>query len=163
MEEHVRRLEERLLQPEVRQSAAEVATLLAPAFMEFGSSGRIFTKSQIIEALQGEEPVRRALEEFKTSLLAPGVVLGDVSRGPLWCGWGAPKAFAAQLHLEVHGRPLADGLSSRHGAGRTMMRPYASGFPSLRDVSTYAGAFEHWQRADALKRAAHARRYAIRR
>ena len=75
MEEHVRQLEERLLQPEVRESAAEVATLLAPAFMEFGSSGRIFTKSQIIEALQGEEPVWRALEEFKTSLLAPGVVL----------------------------------------------------------------------------------------
>jgi hypothetical protein len=75
MEEHIRQLEERLLQPEVRQSAAEVATLLAPAFIEFGSSGRTFTKSQIIEALQSEEPGRRALEEFKTSLLAPGVVL----------------------------------------------------------------------------------------
>jgi len=75
MEEHVRQLEERLLQPEVCHAAVEVARLLAPAFREFGSSGRIFTKSQLIEALQGEEPVRRSLEEFQTVLLAPGVIL----------------------------------------------------------------------------------------
>jgi hypothetical protein len=75
VEEHIRQLEERLLQAEARKSAQEVATLLAPAFIEFGSSGRTFTKSQIIEALQREEPARRSLEEFKTSLLAPGVIL----------------------------------------------------------------------------------------
>ena len=68
VEEHIRQLEERLLQPEVRKSVAEVAMLLAPAFIEFGSSGRMFTKSQIIEALQCEEPARRSL--------VPTVLLG---------------------------------------------------------------------------------------
>ena len=38
-EEFLRRLEERLLQPEVRQSAEAVADLLADDFIEFGSSG----------------------------------------------------------------------------------------------------------------------------
>ena len=50
-EEFLRRLEERLLQPEVRQSAEAVADLLADDFIEFGSSGQVFNKQQIIEGL----------------------------------------------------------------------------------------------------------------
>ena len=45
-----RRLEERLLQPEVRQSAEAVADLLADDFIEFGSSGQVFNKQQIISS-----------------------------------------------------------------------------------------------------------------
>ena len=71
----IRQLEERLLQPHVRQAAGDVAELLADDFMEFGSSGRIFTKPQIIESLQQESPTRLALREFRARTLAPGVVL----------------------------------------------------------------------------------------
>ena len=73
--EHLRRLEERLLQPEVRKVAADVAELLAAEFIEFGSSGRIFQREQIISALQNEPPMQRSLINFKTSQLAPDVVL----------------------------------------------------------------------------------------
>jgi hypothetical protein len=52
-----------------------VAELLADDFLEFGSSGRIFTKPQIIESLQHEAPIRVVLREFRTVALAPGVVL----------------------------------------------------------------------------------------
>ncbi len=74
----LRELEERLLQPNMRRSAQDIAHLLADEFLEFGSSGRIFDKQQIIENLQNE-PVesltRRSTAEFNTSVLAAGVVL----------------------------------------------------------------------------------------
>jgi hypothetical protein len=68
-------LEERLLQPYVRRSAQAVAELLADDFLEFGSSGRMFTKPQIIDSLQWESPTRVALREVQSRTLAPGVVL----------------------------------------------------------------------------------------
>ncbi|MCC5601361.1 DUF4440 domain-containing protein [Nostoc favosum] len=46
--------------------------------MEFGSSGRVFDKQQIINSLQNE-PIesltQRSITEFKTLVLAAGVVL----------------------------------------------------------------------------------------
>jgi hypothetical protein len=71
----LRQLEERLLQPDVRKSAPDVADLLADEFIEFGSSGRIFNKQQIIESLQHEPTIQRSLIEFHTSVLAQGVIL----------------------------------------------------------------------------------------
>ncbi|WP_375472314.1 DUF4440 domain-containing protein [uncultured Nostoc sp.] len=50
----LRELEERLLQPDVRKSAKDIMDLLADEFIEFGSSGRVFNKQQIIESLQNE-------------------------------------------------------------------------------------------------------------
>ncbi|BBD68757.1 hypothetical protein NIES4072_39170 [Nostoc commune NIES-4072] len=73
-----RELEERLLQPDVRKSAKDVMDLLADEFIEFGSSGRVFDKQQIINSLQNEriEPLtQRSITEFKTLVLATGVVL----------------------------------------------------------------------------------------
>jgi hypothetical protein len=75
LEDHLRQLEERLLQTNVRKSAEEVSELLASEFIEFGSSGRIFDKQQIIASLQMESTVRRSLVDFKTWILAPAVVL----------------------------------------------------------------------------------------
>jgi hypothetical protein len=75
IDQHIRALEERLLQPHVRQSISDVRELLAPAFIEFGSSGRIFTRDQIIEALRAEVPVRRSLEDWKVLFLASDVIL----------------------------------------------------------------------------------------
>lgn len=71
----LRKLEERLLQPDVRRSAQDVAELLTDNFIEFGGSGRIFTKQQIIESLRQEPPARLALMNFRATTLAPGVVL----------------------------------------------------------------------------------------
>ena len=62
--DHLRTLEERLLQPDVRRSAQAVASLLADEFVEFGSSGRVFDKTQIITALRDEPPIERVLSDF---------------------------------------------------------------------------------------------------
>jgi hypothetical protein len=74
--ETLRQLEEQLLQPHVRRSAAALGRLLADEFLEFGSSGRTWNKEQIIESLQQEDGgCRRSLRDFQMKLLAPGVVL----------------------------------------------------------------------------------------
>ncbi|MBN3886684.1 MAG: DUF4440 domain-containing protein [Nostoc sp.] len=73
-----REFEEHLLQPDVRKSAKDIMDLLADEFIEFGSSGHVFDKQQIIKSLQNEpiEPLtRRSITEFKTLVLATGVVL----------------------------------------------------------------------------------------
>jgi hypothetical protein len=75
IEQHLRQLEEQLLRPEVRGSTEKVSALLADEFIEFGSSGRVFDRQQIIAALRAESPMRRSLADFSTSVLAPGVVL----------------------------------------------------------------------------------------
>jgi len=47
IEAQIRFLEERLLQPDVRKIAEDVAALLAAEFIEFGSSGHIFDREQL--------------------------------------------------------------------------------------------------------------------
>ena len=67
-----------LLQPNVRKSAKDIMDLLADEFIEFGSSGRVFDKQQIIKSLQNEPMealTQRSITEFKTLILATGVVL----------------------------------------------------------------------------------------
>ncbi len=73
--ELIRQLEERLLQADVRQSAAEVAELLANDFIEFGSSGRIYDKLTTIAALQHESPAKFTLTDYQAKMLASDVIL----------------------------------------------------------------------------------------
>jgi hypothetical protein len=73
--DQIRNLEEWLLKPEIRSSPAEVAPLLADDFIEFGGSGRIYNKEQIIQSLQHETPVDISIHDFQVKLLAPQVAL----------------------------------------------------------------------------------------
>ena len=75
IEEHLKELEQRLLKPEVRKSAAEVGALLAEDFKEFVSTGQIYNKAQIIEMLQKAPTADSALTDFKALMLAPDVAL----------------------------------------------------------------------------------------
>jgi hypothetical protein len=67
-------LELSLLQPSVRKSE-RVAELLAEDFVEFGSSGRVFSKAQIIASLQAESPSQVTVSQFTVQLLAAKVAL----------------------------------------------------------------------------------------
>jgi len=71
----IRKLEERLLKPSVRHSVQDVSELLADEFIEYGSSGRIFTKRQVIKGLHSEDPVELSLSDFKAKSLGVGVIL----------------------------------------------------------------------------------------
>jgi hypothetical protein len=77
--DRLRELEERLLQPGVRSSADQVSSLIADEFVEFGSSGRIYDKAQIVAALVDEQrqgPTAPATaHDVQVRLLADGVAL----------------------------------------------------------------------------------------
>ena len=72
---HICSLERSLLDPAVRRSPALVAELLADDFIEFGSSGRRFTKVEIIAALQGAPPVTITATDFPVTQLADTALL----------------------------------------------------------------------------------------
>jgi hypothetical protein len=65
----LQRLEEDLLQPEIRRNPEAVASLLADDFCEFGSSGRIFSKSETIKALRAEAPCQILISDFSVRSL----------------------------------------------------------------------------------------------
>jgi hypothetical protein len=67
-------LEEELLVPAVRKST-RLTELLADEFIEFGSSGRIYTKSDLVAVLQAESPIAQTTSDFKVTSLAPDVAL----------------------------------------------------------------------------------------
>jgi hypothetical protein len=69
-------LELRLLEPGVRASRDEIASMLADHFVEFGSSGRIYDKQGVILALEQDPSMSAHITDFKTIDLAPDTVLG---------------------------------------------------------------------------------------
>ena len=75
----LRALEERLLEAELRTAPEQVAELLADEFIEIGSSGRVFDKQEIVEALWDEgraDPLpARTIADFRVRPLADGLVL----------------------------------------------------------------------------------------
>lgn len=71
----LRELEGRLQTESVRKDAGAVGALLADDFREFGSSGRIFNKSEIIAALQAERPFEIAMLDAEVTVLSEQVAL----------------------------------------------------------------------------------------
>jgi hypothetical protein len=72
-------LERALHRPEVRRSREAVEELLADGFVEFGSSGRVYDRAFMIDALaQDSAPVNSGLPkvlDFTAHVLAPNAVL----------------------------------------------------------------------------------------
>lgn len=76
--EELRALEERLLRPEVRRSAHEVAALLDDDFREVGASGKTYDKAQALAALKEEAPgTRFELSGFEARLLEDGTAVAS--------------------------------------------------------------------------------------
>jgi hypothetical protein len=75
IDQHLQSLEELLLQSGTRRDADQVGRLLTDDFVEIGSSGSAYTKSEIIAALAEETPVQWTMEHFKARAIAEGVVL----------------------------------------------------------------------------------------
>ncbi len=70
----LKELEELLLVPDVRKSTL-LAELLADEFKEFGSSGRVYTKDDLVAVLQAESPIVQTTSDFQVTALAPDVAL----------------------------------------------------------------------------------------
>jgi hypothetical protein len=67
-------LEASLLDPAVRNSA-RIAELLDDDYVEFGSSGMMYSKQQVIAAIRLETPRDIVAHDFRVRTLAPGTVL----------------------------------------------------------------------------------------
>ncbi len=72
---HLQTCEEALLDPAIRRDGARVDALLAEDFLEFGSSGRVWSREATLELLASEDYTRPAMEDFKCDWIADGVVL----------------------------------------------------------------------------------------
>jgi len=74
IESKIEDLELCLLQPDVRRSG-RVAELLDEDFVEFGSSGRVFDKAEIVASIQAAPPVAVTATHCRVRLLAPQLAL----------------------------------------------------------------------------------------
>ncbi|HMG87881.1 MAG TPA: DUF4440 domain-containing protein [Terracidiphilus sp.] len=69
------RLELLLMEPAVRRNREHVGALMARDFVEFGSSGRVWTREATLELLATETYTPPQVENFAFRLLGPGVAL----------------------------------------------------------------------------------------
>ena len=74
-EDLLRSLEEQLLEGKVRSSREAIAGVLAEEFVEFGSSGKVYTRSEMLDVLVGSAPSRWTITDFHCILPAPGIAL----------------------------------------------------------------------------------------
>ena len=68
-------LEQRLAQVGRRLSAEEASSLIAEDFVEFGSSGKVWSKAEIIAAMSQWTPIERMVENFSVRELSASVCL----------------------------------------------------------------------------------------
>jgi hypothetical protein len=71
----VETLERRLLNPRIRSSGTELDELVADDFVEFGRSGRVWTKSTIIESLLQAPSVEIEIDSVQCRHICDSVVL----------------------------------------------------------------------------------------
>ncbi|MEV8041988.1 ribonuclease HI family protein [Arthrobacter sp. NPDC080082] len=89
----VEALERELLQPETRADLGRTGVLLHPEFTEIGSSGRLWTRDEVMMALEENPGPHAALETLAAERIGPDTVLltyrsrtraGTVLRSSLW-------------------------------------------------------------------------------
>ena len=77
----LRELEERLLQQSVRLDESALTTLLTDDFVEFGASGQVWTKAEVIVALLSEAFVTRRIYDFDVRWLSIDIALATYRCG----------------------------------------------------------------------------------
>jgi len=71
----VEALERRLLEPGIRSSRPELELLLADDFVEFGSSGRVWTRKEIITDLLMQPTADIEVDSIESRYIGEGTVL----------------------------------------------------------------------------------------
>ncbi len=71
----LKRLELVLMDPAARRAPERVSALLTFDFVEFGSSGRVWTREATLELLATETYIAPQVQDFAFRFLGPGVVL----------------------------------------------------------------------------------------
>lgn len=69
----LQRLEEDLWRPEIRFDSAQMARVMAPDFFEYGRSGRVYSREDILAAQPEHFEAQLPLRDFDARLLGPDV------------------------------------------------------------------------------------------
>lgn len=78
LHETIYELETSLLKPEVRSSYEQLNILLSDDFREFGSSGLVYTKQNVLERLTSNtDKVVYTLSDFKVVALSEDIVMAN--------------------------------------------------------------------------------------
>ena len=96
-------LEQRLLDPTVRGSPQAVIPLLHPDFLEFGSSGRVYTKEMMVQMMVQETPGVVRIRDFDVREITPEVALVTYRTVG-----GEGRGDASQLDMAASGVGVAD-------------------------------------------------------
>ncbi len=75
MTEQLLRCELTLLDPMVRKDRAAISAFLARDFFEFGASGKLWTRDEILDLLETETYTPPVIEDFSCKQIAEGVAL----------------------------------------------------------------------------------------
>lgn len=94
---HLRQCEEALLEEGIRRDRAQVSALLSEDFVEFGASGRKWTRDEILVLLENEYYKQATIVDFRCTLLAENVAL--VTYLAEWNG--IPEGIGSSLRSSV--------------------------------------------------------------
>ena len=75
LENEIRELEDQLANPAVRASVDALERLVSDDFVEFGSSGRVYTKRDVIDQMLAKPGISVSVADFRVSVLSPDVAL----------------------------------------------------------------------------------------
>jgi|SRR6185503_6573758 len=89
LQDEIRELEEKLTTQAVRTSADVLDRLVSDEFVEFGSSGRVYTKRDVIAQMLAAPSTTFRVDDFRVLALTPDVALatyrtGRSLRSSLW-------------------------------------------------------------------------------
>jgi hypothetical protein len=74
LKEHLRKLEQQLIEPKTRTNTVEIDKLLADNFFEFGSSGNVWYKKDFVGE-EGLSEMKMTLSEFEIYPLSEDTIL----------------------------------------------------------------------------------------
>ena len=74
-EDRLFELEQRLAQVGRRLPSEEASSLIAADFVEFGASGKVWSKAEIIAAMSQWAPIERIVEDFRVRELSASICL----------------------------------------------------------------------------------------
>jgi len=79
--DEIRELEAQLLTPTVRGSAEALDRVISEQFVEFGSSGRVYTKPDVIAHMLTMPSIEVSVSDFRVLAVAPEVALATYRTG----------------------------------------------------------------------------------
>lgn len=67
-------LENKLQQPDIRRSVDQLNDLISEDFIEFGSSGLVYTKQDVLSNLPASPEIKFVMTDFKINILSIDIV-----------------------------------------------------------------------------------------